>query len=143
MEISRAKEIISALAEGVDPTTGEVLPENNVCNKGEVVRALYAMLNACGGEEVPKTNKKEPVDYDAVLYERLKALRNKIATEKRKTAFMILANAPLKHLAAQKPTTKEEFRGIYGIGDCKARQYSEIFINEIKNYLEIENKNYG
>ena len=45
MDISRAKEIIAALAEGVDPTTGEVLPESSVCNKGEVVRALYTVLN--------------------------------------------------------------------------------------------------
>lgn len=45
MDITRAKEIISALAEGVDPTTGEVLPDNGVCNKGEVVRAFYAVLN--------------------------------------------------------------------------------------------------
>ena len=45
MDIVRAKEIISALAEGVDPTTGEVLPDNSVCNKGEIVRAFYAVLN--------------------------------------------------------------------------------------------------
>ena len=40
MTIDRAKEIIVALAEGIDPITGEVLPEDNVCNKGEVVRAF-------------------------------------------------------------------------------------------------------
>ena len=45
--INRAKEIVSALAEGIDPTTGEILPEDSVCNKGEVVRAFYAILNAC------------------------------------------------------------------------------------------------
>ena len=45
MDITRAKEIISALAEGVDPTTGEILPDNSVCNKGEIVRAFYAVLN--------------------------------------------------------------------------------------------------
>ena len=45
MDINRAKEILSALAEGIDPTTGEVLPDNSVCNKGEIVRALYAILN--------------------------------------------------------------------------------------------------
>ena len=44
MDINRAKEIISALAEGIDPTTGEILPEESVCNKGEVVRAFYAIL---------------------------------------------------------------------------------------------------
>ena len=45
MDIIRAKEILSDLAEGVDPTTGEVLPNNSVCNKGEIVRAFYAVLN--------------------------------------------------------------------------------------------------
>ena len=44
MDIGRAKEIISALAEGIDPTTGEVLPDNSICNKGEIVRAFYAVL---------------------------------------------------------------------------------------------------
>ena len=44
MDINRAKEIISALAEGIDPTTGEILPDDSVCNKGDVVRAFYAVL---------------------------------------------------------------------------------------------------
>ena len=51
MDINRAKYIISALAEGIDPTTGEVLSEDNVCNKGEVVRAFYAILNDFEGEK--------------------------------------------------------------------------------------------
>lgn len=55
MDIVRAKEIISVLAEGVDPTTGEVLPESSVCNKGEVVRAFYAVLNHLD-ENKPKKN---------------------------------------------------------------------------------------
>lgn len=45
MDIIRAKEIVSLLAEGVDPTTGEVLPDDHVYNKAEVVRALYTVLN--------------------------------------------------------------------------------------------------
>ena len=55
MEINRAKEILSTLAEGVDPTTGEILPDNSVCNKGEIVRAFYAILNHLD-EKKPKKN---------------------------------------------------------------------------------------
>ena len=55
MDIIRAKEIISTSAEGVDPTTGEVLPDNSVCNKGEVVRALYTVLN-CLDEKKARKN---------------------------------------------------------------------------------------
>ena len=44
MDIIKAKEIVTALAEGVDPITGEILPPDHVCNNTEVVRAFYAML---------------------------------------------------------------------------------------------------
>lgn len=55
MDINRAKEILSILAEGVDPTTGEVLPDDSICNKGEVIRALYTVLN-CLNEKKTKNN---------------------------------------------------------------------------------------
>lgn len=57
MELNRAKEIISALAEGIDPTTGEILPEDSVCNKGEVVRAFYTVLAFL---DTPKPKKTQP-----------------------------------------------------------------------------------
>lgn len=44
MDIKRAREIVAILAEGIDPTTGEVLSDDNVCNKPEVLRALYTVL---------------------------------------------------------------------------------------------------
>ena len=55
MDITKAKEIVAALAEGVDPTTGEVLPGDSVCNKGEIVRAFYAVLHHLD-EKKPKKN---------------------------------------------------------------------------------------
>ena len=45
MTIERAKVILRFLAEGADPLTGEVLPEDSVCNKAEIVRAFYCILN--------------------------------------------------------------------------------------------------
>ena len=50
MDINKAKEILSSLAEGIDPTTGEVLPDDSVCNKGDIVRSFYAILNHLGDE---------------------------------------------------------------------------------------------
>lgn len=46
MELTKAREIIRILADGVDPTTGEVLPVENVYNSPEVIRALFAVLDA-------------------------------------------------------------------------------------------------
>ena len=139
MDINRAKEILSALAEGVDPTTGEILPENSVCNKGEVVRALYAVLNACGQKDIVKKHiSKEPADYDGILYERLKVLRNKLAEENGLLPFRVLPNLSLKHMAVQKPTTPEELLLVYGVGKYTANQYGKAFIAEIKDYSDCQ-----
>lgn len=47
MDIIRAKEIVRTLANGVDPTTGEVLPDESVYNSPEVIRALFVILESC------------------------------------------------------------------------------------------------
>lgn len=51
MDVQRAKELLTVLADGVDPLTGEVLPDDHVCNKGEIVRALHR------GGTIPQTEK--------------------------------------------------------------------------------------
>ena len=32
MDVQRAKELLMVLADGIDPLTGEVLPDDHVCN---------------------------------------------------------------------------------------------------------------
>ncbi len=53
MDVQRAKELLTVLADGVDPLTGEVLPDDHVCNKGEIVRALH-----CAVEELSRRREK-------------------------------------------------------------------------------------
>ena len=61
MEIVRARKIIRSLAEGVDPTTGEVLPTENVYNQPEVIRALYTMLEeTASNQQNPFRNAGKP-----------------------------------------------------------------------------------
>ena len=59
MTIERAKLILRFLAEGADPLTGEVLPEDSVCNKAEIVRAFYCILNELETEK-SAPNRKLP-----------------------------------------------------------------------------------
>ena len=40
MDLQRAKDIIHTLSEGVDPTTGEVLSADHICNRTEIICAL-------------------------------------------------------------------------------------------------------
>lgn len=56
MDIIRAKEIVRTLADGVDPTTGELLPTESVYNSPEVIRALFVVL-----EQVDKGTEADPL----------------------------------------------------------------------------------
>ena len=44
MELNESRNIVNTLAQGVDPTTGEVFPPESPYNDPEVIRALYSML---------------------------------------------------------------------------------------------------
>ena len=46
MDMQRAQELLSLLADGVDPFTGELLPEQHVCNRPDIIRALHTVLSA-------------------------------------------------------------------------------------------------
>lgn len=58
MDIMRAKELIAGLADGLDPLTGEILPDDSICNRPEIVRALHAVLS----ELSPKAARQLPVN---------------------------------------------------------------------------------
>ena len=71
MDIIRAKEIISTLADGIDPITGELLPAEHICNNPEVVRAFYTILQQDNVTKQKKTyenaGKKWTKEDDALL----------------------------------------------------------------------------
>ena len=46
MQLKRAIDLVTTLADGVNPITGEILAENDSCNQLEVVRALNLLLRA-------------------------------------------------------------------------------------------------
>ena len=73
MDIMRAKEIVSALADGVDPITGELLPRDHVCNQAEVIRAFYTLLDMTKPEN-GKTPKNSGKPWPAEEDEELKTL---------------------------------------------------------------------
>ena len=64
MDIIRAREIVRALADGVDPTTGEILPADSVYNSPDVIRALFTLLEATSEkkktEQIPNRNAGKP-----------------------------------------------------------------------------------
>jgi len=46
VDIIKAKEIVEMLADGIDPTTGEILPPESHYNNPEIIRALFTILRS-------------------------------------------------------------------------------------------------
>jgi len=59
IEVVEALRIVRCLAEGVDPTTGEVFPADSPYQRGETVRALYTATSAL--EKVEQRQKREKI----------------------------------------------------------------------------------
>lgn len=58
MDIQYAKQILEGLADGMNPLTGEALPQNDACNAPDIIRALHTILRALD-REIPAKQRPE------------------------------------------------------------------------------------
>ena len=73
-----------------------------------------------------------PPSYDEALFERLRALRRRLAKERGVPPYIIFGDRTLQELAAEKPSTLEALRGIRGIGEAKLADLGPIFLGELR-----------
>ena len=57
MELKQAEALLTELADGVDPLTGECLPADSVCNRPEIIRALHCVLRPKRSAPLPNAGK--------------------------------------------------------------------------------------
>ena len=69
---------------------------------------------------------------DPGLVERLRALRRRLADEKRVPAYVVFSDRTLLDMAARRPQSREEFLEVHGVGHRKVEAYGEIFLAEIR-----------
>jgi ATP-dependent DNA helicase RecQ len=77
-----------------------------------------------------ETESWQGVDRD--LFERLRALRLDVARERGVPPYVIFHDATLREMARLKPTTPDALRGVYGVGERKAAELGELFLDAIK-----------
>ena len=82
-------------------------------------------------ERVPDV---QPLEYDGVLFERLRVLRKRLADEKDVPAFVILGDRALREMAAFLPQSKKSFARVNGVGIEKLAQFSDAFLAVIQQY---------
>lgn len=73
---------------------------------------------------------------DMALLEKLRILRKELAQECQFEAYYVMPNDTLALLATDKPTTREEFIAIKGIGERRYERFGKQFIAEIKKHMK-------
>ena len=73
--------------------------------------------------------------YDTTLFERLRALRRRLADEEGVPAFVVFNDATLRGLAAEKPLTSQAMLRVSGVGPAKLERHGEAFLAVISGHV--------
>jgi ATP-dependent DNA helicase RecQ len=85
--------------------------------------------------KTPKRSRLEGESWAGVdrdLFERLRALRLRVARERGVPPYVIFHDATLRELAKLKPRSLDDLRHIYGVGARKSEDYGRLLLAEIE-----------
>ncbi len=83
--------------------------------------------------KVKKKSVKERVRDE--LFEILRKLRRDIAQKSGIPPYLVFSDASLEQMAASRPVTEFDFSMISGVGEKKLKQYGQIFMSKIKEFI--------
>lgn len=80
-----------------------------------------------------KSNKDEP--YNTILFERLRKLRGRIASEENIPPYIVFSDKTLHEMARSFPIDRDEMLDTSGVGHRKMESYGEAFLEEIRAFV--------
>jgi ATP-dependent DNA helicase RecQ len=78
----------------------------------------------------------DAISCDEALLAQLKAKRREIADARGVPSYIVFNDATLRHMAARKPRTREEFLSVPGIGEKKYADFAQAFAGIIEAAIE-------
>ena len=81
------------------------------------------------GRRSGKASAADLDEADLQLFERLRALRSRIAAGAGLPAYMVFSNATLADMAQKRPSTDDELLEVSGVGAAKASRYGAAFLS--------------
>ena len=77
-----------------------------------------------------------PAEYDAELFQELRALRTQIASRRGVPPYVVFGDVTLRQMAAYFPQSRDSLSRIHGVGSVKLDQYGDEFLAVIREYAQ-------
>ena len=90
-------------------------------------------------EEEPTASSRTTRDYDRALFDDLRLLRSRIASEQNVPPYIIFSDATLQHMAYYIPQSRENLSRISGVGAVKLAQLGDAFLSAICDHARQNN----
>ncbi|MBO0931259.1 DNA helicase RecQ [Fibrella aquatilis] len=83
-------------------------------------------------EKAPRARTEATRD---ALFEKLRALRKRLADEQNVPPYVVFTDSTLEDMARQRPTTPEALRNVSGVGERKLEMFGKVFLAEIVEFV--------
>ncbi len=83
----------------------------------------------------PAAHRAGEIACDEALFERLRALRKRLADERGVPPYIVFSDVALRQMARTYPASSAEFSRISGVGQQKLRDLGGVFLAEIADFL--------
>lgn len=147
MDKAIAIQTISALADGVDPLTGDIFDDGSPYQHPTIIRALHAALVALQANDMKSTlavagaTNVRRIDVRSSLtpderhiYERLSKWRMDQAKQENIAPFVIAHNSQLVEMIKLPVKTPADLCRIHGFGRSRANRYGEEIASIISGH---------
>ncbi len=114
--------------------SGPVLREELIVRIAAPVKRNRARSSSSAGARADPSAGPAGTDSSA-LFERLRALRKRLAHEHGLPPYVVFHDATLREMAEHRPLTLNQFAGLPGVGQAKLARYGEHFIAAIVEHL--------
>ncbi|MBI3442488.1 MAG: DNA helicase RecQ [Candidatus Sungbacteria bacterium] len=103
-----------------------------VAPRGAFPRSKHDALRRMLGTLAAGRDKRE---FDEELFQRLRALRSRLAHERSVPAYIVFGDRTLQEMARMLPQDSQSMLRVAGVGERKLKDFGEAFLAEIRAYL--------
>jgi len=112
----------------------------DICS-GQGIEALVAAAGARGGaagegrplRSASLTDLREASPEDEALFEKLRAVRKRLADAEGVPAYIVFSDAALRGMAARRPRSEGELLQVPGVGPVKLERYGAAFLDALRD----------